>query len=118
MKRLLFLLAALSVVSISMQAQNAAPAGNTENGKKLFLKNNCYSCHGYDGHGGAGVKLAPKPIAVQAFIAIVRRPPGSNMPTFSAKVIPDADLRDMWAYLNSIPAAPAVKDVPLLNAIQ
>jgi len=37
------------------------------------------------------------------------------MPTFSAKVIPDADLRDMWAYLNSIPAPPAVKDIPLLN---
>jgi mono/diheme cytochrome c family protein len=117
-KRLLFLMAALVVGSAAMQAQNAAPAGNAENGKKLWVKNNCYSCHGYDGHGGAGVKLAPKPIAAQAFIAIVRRPPGSNMPTFSAKVIPDADLRDMWAYLNSIPAAPAVKDVPLLNAIQ
>ena len=118
MKKLLFLLAGLVLGSIAMQAQNTAPAGNPENGKKLFIKNNCYSCHGYDGHGGAGVKLAPKPIAVQAFIAIVRRPPGSNMPTFSAKVIPDADLRDMWAYLNSIPAAPSVKDVPLLSAIQ
>jgi len=105
-------------VGVALQAQNAAPAGNADNGKKLWIKNNCYSCHGYDGHGGAGVKIAPKPIAVAAFIAIVRRPPGSNMPTFSAKVIPDADLRDMWAYLNSIPAAPAVKDVPLLNAIQ
>ncbi|HEV2199189.1 MAG TPA: cytochrome c [Bryobacteraceae bacterium] len=118
MTKLLFLLAALMLSSAAVQAQAPAPAGNAENGKKLFLKNNCYSCHGYDGHGGAGVKLAPKPIAVQAFIAIVRRPPGSNMPTFSAKVIPDADLRDMWAYLNSIPAAPAVKDVSLLNAIQ
>ena len=118
MKKSLFLLAALILASVAMPAQNTAPTGNVENGKKLFLKNNCYSCHGYDGHGGAGVKLAPKPIAVNAFIAIVRHPPGSNMPTFSAKVIPDADLRDMWAYLNSIPAAPAVKDVPLLSAIQ
>ena len=118
MKKLLLWIAALTLGSAVLEAQNAAPAGNAENGKKLWVKNNCYTCHGYDGHGGAGVKLAPKPIAVNAFIAIVRHPPGSNMPTFSAKVIPDSDLRDMWAYLNSIPAAPAVKDVPLLNAIQ
>jgi len=117
-KKLFLLFAMAAFVGVALQAQNAAPAGNADNGKKLWIKNNCYSCHGYDGHGGAGVKIAPKPIAVAAFIAIVRRPPGSNMPTFSAKVIPDADLRDMWAYLNSIPAAPAVKDVPLLNAIQ
>ena len=103
---------------IAMQAQNAAPAGNAENGKKLWAKDNCYSCHGFDGHGGAGAKIAPKPIALQGFIAIVRKPPKSNMPTFSSKVISDADLRDMWAYLNSIPATPDAKDIPLLNAIQ
>ena len=67
------------------------------------------------GPGGAGVRLAAKPIPMAAFIAIVRHPPASSMPTFSEKVIPDSDLRDIWAYLNSIPAAPAVKDLPLLN---
>ena len=50
MKKVLFLLAALVVGSaVAAQAQNAAPAGNSENGKKLWIKNNCYSCHGYDG---------------------------------------------------------------------
>ena len=92
--------------SVAAQAQNAAPAGDAANGKKLWVKENCYSCHGYDGHGGAGVKLAPKPIAVTAFMAIVRHPPKSGMPTFSAKVVSDADLRDMWAYLSAVPAAP------------
>ena len=112
------LLAVLAAaLSFSLQAQNAgAPAaGNAENGKKLWVKDNCYTCHGYDGHGGAGARLAPKPIAMAAFIAIVRHPPASSMPNFSEKIIPDSDLRDMWAYLNSIPVAPAVKDVPLLN---
>jgi mono/diheme cytochrome c family protein len=92
-----------------------AQAQNTENGKRLWVKDNCYSCHGFDGHGGAGAKLAPKPIAAAAFIAFVRHPSASSMPTFSPKVVPDADLRDMWAYLNSIPAPPSVKDIPLLN---
>jgi hypothetical protein len=50
-----------------------------------------------------------------AFLAIVRHPPASAMPTFSEKVISDSDLRDIWAYLNSIPPAPPVKDLPLLD---
>lgn len=114
----ILLVAVLAIVPVAVQAQNAAPAGNAENGKRLWVKDNCYSCHGFDGHGGAGVRLAPKPIAQQAFIGIVRHPPKSGMPTFSAKVIPDSDLRDMWAYLSTIPATPSAKDIPLLNSIQ
>ncbi len=116
MKKLFFLAAALGFGSVAIQAQDAA--GNADNGKKLWVKDMCYSCHGNDGHGGAGARLTPKPIAVAGFIGIVRHPPKSSMPTFSAKVIPDSDLRDMWAYLNSVPAPPAAKDVPLLSSIK
>ena len=62
MKKSLLLFAAMALGCVALQAQDAA--GNAENGKKLWVKDNCYSCHGFDGHGGAGVKLAPKPIAV------------------------------------------------------
>jgi len=104
----------LAVLAAPLYGQTAPP-GDANNGKKLWVKNNCYTCHGYDGHGGAGAKVAPKPIPFPAFMAIVRHPPASTMPTFSEKVISDSDLRDIWAYLNSIPPAPAVKDIPLLN---
>lgn len=93
----------------------AAQTGNADNGKKLFVKNGCYQCHGYDGHGGAGAKLAPKPIPLAAFTAYVRHPGPGNMPVYTAKVLADAELTDIWAFLRSIPDAPAVKDVPLLN---
>jgi len=89
--------------------------GNADNGHKLFLRDGCYSCHGYDGHGGVGAKLAPKPIATVAFIAYVRHPGPGGMPTYSAKVLSDAELTDIWAYLKSIPDAKAAKDIPLLN---
>jgi mono/diheme cytochrome c family protein len=96
-------------------AQNAVPAGDPVNGKTLWLKYNCYSCHGHDGHGGgAGPRVAPTPIAMSAFIAFVRQPPASTMPVFSAKIVPDADLRDIWAYLHAIRNPPALKDIPLL----
>jgi ubiquinol-cytochrome c reductase cytochrome c subunit len=107
--------AALLFLSAAASAQNAA--GNADNGKRIFLKNGCYSCHGYDGHGGVAPKLAPKPLAPAAFIAFVRHPSPSGMPTYSAKVMSDAELTDVVAYLRSIPEPPAVKDIPLLNQL-
>jgi len=109
-------LAALILAASTAVAQNKdAPAGNAEKGKRLWVADNCYSCHGFDGHGGAGAKLAPKPIALPAFIAIVRRPPPGGMPAFSPKYVTDADLQDMWAYLKTVPDPPAAKDISLLN---
>ena len=90
-------------------------AGDAENGKRLFVKLGCYTCHGFLGQGSsAGAKLAPKPIAAAALIAYVRHPSGS-MPPFTAKVVTDAELSDIHAFLASVPAPPAAKDIPLLN---
>jgi hypothetical protein len=50
-----------------------------------------------------------------AFIAIVRHPPASSMPTYSPKVMSDAELTDVWAYLKSIPDPPPAKNIPLLS---
>jgi mono/diheme cytochrome c family protein len=44
----------------------------------------------------------------------VRKPTG-NMPPYSAKVMPDQELADIYAYLKSIPPSPAAKDIPLLS---
>jgi ubiquinol-cytochrome c reductase cytochrome c subunit len=108
-------LVAAASVALAQNASGGTAQGNAENGHKIFLKNGCYSCHGYDGHGGVGPKLAPRPIAVAAFIAYVRHPAPGGMPTYSAKVMSDAELTDVWAYLRSIPEPPAAKDIPLLN---
>jgi ubiquinol-cytochrome c reductase cytochrome c subunit len=92
-----------------------APAGNAENGKKLFEQYGCYTCHGHLGQGStAGPRLAPRPIAAVALIAYVRHPAG-QMPPFTDKVITDVQLTDIHAYLASVPEPPAVKDIPLLN---
>lgn len=96
-------------------AQGQNRAGNTDNGKKLFVKDGCYQCHGYQGQGGvAGARLAPRPIALVALIAYVRHPTG-QMPPYTAKVLSDAELADIHAYLASIPTPPAAKNIPLLS---
>jgi mono/diheme cytochrome c family protein len=114
----LLLLAALAF-SLDAQApppakESAPPAGNAQNGKKLFESYGCYQCHDHDGHGGAGARLAPNPIPFAQFSRYVRRPSG-EMPPYTAKVVSDQDLADIYAFLRTIPAPPPVKDIPQLN---
>jgi mono/diheme cytochrome c family protein len=94
----------------------AAAAGNVENGKKLYNKVGCWECHGHTGRGGrAGPRLTPNPIPLESFIKYVRAPEGDEMPPYTAKVLSDAQLADIHAYLKSISPPPDVKDIPLLN---
>ena len=111
--RVLYLTGVLALVcSVGLLGQDAAAISR---GKTLFSKYGCYECHGTQGQGTtAGARLAPKPIALAALVAYVRRPAG-QMPPYTAKVVSDAELADIRAYLASIPEPPAAKNVPLLN---
>jgi mono/diheme cytochrome c family protein len=101
--------AILSPVLFVARAQNA---GNAENGKRLFLRNGCYECHGTIGQGGTGPRLAPRPLAAAAFAAYIRKP-GPGMPPYSEKVMTDSEAADVRAYLASMAEPP--KDIPLLK---
>lgn len=92
----------------------AAQEGNATNGKRLFVKDGCYECHGYAGQGGAGARLAPHVMATANFIKYVRHPAGA-MPPYTSKVASDAELSDIRAYLATIPEPPPLKSIPILN---
>ena len=51
---------------------------------------------------------------LDAFVAYVRTPTGA-MPPFRAAILSDADLADIYAYLQALPKPKAGKDIPLLN---
>lgn len=88
--------------------------GNTENGKRLFTANGCYSCHNYNGSGGRhGPRLSQNQRPAAAFIAFVRKP--ASMPAYSPKVMSDQELTDVWAYLRTLPAPPPVSSISILN---
>jgi mono/diheme cytochrome c family protein len=91
----------------------AAPTGSAENGKKIYSSYGCYQCHGYEAQGGAGARLAPRPIAFAAFMRYIRRPTG-QMPPYTAKVVSDQEVADIHAFLRSIPQPPAVNAIPIL----
>jgi ubiquinol-cytochrome c reductase cytochrome c subunit len=95
-------------------ASSQAPAGNAANGKKLFTTIGCYQCHGYEAQGSTatGPRLAPRPLPFAALSKYVRRPTG-QMPPYTTKVLSDMELADIYAFLMSVPAAPATP--PLLK---
>ena len=107
------LLATLACAA-ALAAHAQAPAGDTARGKKLFMQDMCYTCHGTAGQGGdrgSGPRIAPSPFPWEGFVKQVRHP-REQMPRYSEKFVSDRDLADIHAYLSSQPA-PA-KDLPAL----
>jgi mono/diheme cytochrome c family protein len=93
----------------------SAPQGNVDNGKRLFLRDGCWECHGYAGQGGRdGARIGATSLTLQGVIRYVRKPAGA-MPAFTEKVITDQELTDIYAYLKSLPPVKPAKDIPLLN---
>lgn len=92
-------------------------SGNAEAGKKVFMKDGCYECHGREGQGaaqGAGPRIGPPLLSQDALTKYVRQPSG-QMPPYTSKVISDQELADIFAYLQSRPKPAAGKGIPLLN---
>lgn len=101
-----------------LAAPQTAPAGNADKGKQLFMKQNCYYCHGTTGQGGRdGARLTQTSLNLQGVIRYVRKPTGA-MPAFTEKILSDQELTDIYAYLKSLPAAKPAKDIPLLEQIR
>ena len=64
--------------------------------------------------GAAGARIARTALNLQAFLRYVRQPTG-QMPPYTAKVMSDEQLGNVFAYLQSLPAPTPRKDIPLLN---
>jgi mono/diheme cytochrome c family protein len=93
-------------------------AQNAENGKRVFVRDGCYECHGYAGQGTiAGARIGPPVLNAQGMIRYIRKPAGA-MPAFTDKVLSDQEVNDIYAYLKTMPAPKPVKDIPLLNQIK
>ena len=59
MKRLLQTLAVMVVVSAPAASAQDLPKGDAANGKKVYLADGCYQCHGRVGQGGLMTGSAP-----------------------------------------------------------
>jgi len=106
-----FVSLAASVGSVS--AGNAADANVPE----AFQNAGCWSCHGYRGQGGReGPKIAHSAMDFAAFELWVRTTSG-DMPPYTARVLPDPELRIIYDYLQNIPEPPSPDSIPLLQNV-
>lgn len=116
--------AELADIYAFLQSANPAPpsnlsslAGNAQNGNRIYVADGCYQCHGRVGQGSqstAAPRIGPPTLTIDAFARYIHAPVG-NMPPYTSKVVSDQDLADIYAFLKSVPPAPAAKDIPLLN---
>jgi mono/diheme cytochrome c family protein len=114
---LIFISIRVGVADAAQESKSAeTPAGNAENGKRVFNKNGCYECHGREGQGSnmTGPRIAPDPVPFDVLARYVRKPTG-EMPPYTAKVVSDQELADIYAFLQSRPHPPAAKNIPLLK---
>jgi mono/diheme cytochrome c family protein len=117
-----FILLAFALLSAPLAAQSPtstqAPAGNAENGKRLYMKHTCYFCHGTAGQGGAaGARVAAIARNAPGFMRYVRRPSG-QMPAFTEKILSDQELTDIVAYVKGLPVAKPTREIPLLDQLK
>jgi mono/diheme cytochrome c family protein len=85
-------------------AAQSVPAGNADAGRQLLVRKGCFQCHGREGQGSptTGPRLGPNPLALAAFVRAVRSP-RAQMPPYTEKLVSDAELADMRAFLDSRP---------------
>ncbi len=100
-----------------LQAQDAPP-GDAGNGKRLYLADGCFTCHGRSGQGGAfngpAPSLAKTDMPFDGFKAQLRDP-ANDMPAYSTAVVSDQQIADMYAFVQLLPGARSAKDIAILN---
>lgn len=77
----------------------ATPAGNVVRGRAAFMTFGWYECHGTLGQGNFATapRLTPNPQPYAGIIAYARQP-RTNMPSYSAAILPDSVVADIYAY--------------------
>ena len=82
-------------------------------GRALYNAYQCWQCHGYEGQGGADVRIVPTLYPFEVFDRMVRHP--NLMPAYSLNVLSDEKLRRIYDFLRSLPEPPPLEDIPALQ---
>jgi ubiquinol-cytochrome c reductase cytochrome c subunit len=116
MTRFFFAFALVALAGPAM-AQSASP-GDAARGKEIYMRDACYTCHGTTGASTSfvGPKLAHAGLTAGEITRQLRHP-RAQMPAYTEKVLPDSEVGDLIAYIQSLSQgpAPAGTDIPLLN---
>ena len=109
---------AVAALASTMAWAQDAPQGDAANGKRIYLADGCFTCHGRSGQGGA--YTGPAPILAHTALPFdgfrgELRNPANDMPAYSEAVLSDKDIADIYAFVESLPGPRSPKDIPILN---
>ena len=104
--------------SAASQSKLELPSSaSSKDGEHLYTAFGCYECHGYQGQGSVqtgGSRIGPPKIPYSGFVGYIRQPAG-EMPPYTSKALSDAQLADIYVFLQSRPPAVPSKSIPQLN---
>src|SRR5205085_10988263 len=107
---IVFGIVALSSSVLSAQSPAQPPRGNSDKGRAAFQRVGCAQCHGREAQGSptTGPRLGPNGLLYPAFARYVRAP-RLQMPPYTEQILSDAELADLYAFVQSRPkpATPA-----------
>jgi mono/diheme cytochrome c family protein len=113
-----FAVVALCAGAVTAALAQDAPQGDAANGKRIFLADGCFTCHGRAGQGGAyngpAPILAHTALPFDGFMGQVRNPI-NDMPAYSDAVLSDKDIADIYAFVQSLSSSRSPKDIAILN---
>jgi mono/diheme cytochrome c family protein len=103
------------IAATSGFAQQGVTTASSNEGERLYMRVGCQECHGGVAQGAiTGPRLASQLIPFEAFLSQLRDP-ADEMPPYEPQVLSDQQAADIFAYVQSIAAAPNPQSIPLLS---
>jgi mono/diheme cytochrome c family protein len=102
--------------------------GDASQGRDLYYRYACYSCHGYTGETGARVFVPDWPVTLateEVFIRFLRGRasispdlPSTSMPSYAERTLSDAQAKDIYAFIRTFRShAPPLEEIDVLQRI-
>ncbi len=79
----------------------SAPKGNADDGKRWYMMNNCYGCHGLHGSDGKAPVINTEKLSFRRFLATIRDADSPIMPRYPEKKVTRQDAADMYSWLST-----------------
>ncbi len=93
---LLFSLTGLSLILIGC---SGAPEGDSADGKRWYVMNNCAACHGDNGDDGDAIAIKNLDMSFGSFVRKLRTDDAPIMPHFPEEKVSKEDAADIYTYL-------------------
>jgi mono/diheme cytochrome c family protein len=103
LRRIWFVAATVLIMLGTVTSAAYAQAGDVARGQELWSQKLCKNCHGANGEGAFAGPRAGDGKTADEWIAQVRSP-RANMPHFTDVQVSDQEIRDMWQYIQTLPA--------------